>query len=66
MPVGVPEEQKRRTNQRTPVGVPVKDPLKVKSVIKEFSRTQKCKSEGEFTYLKRVIVCCLYSSGELT
>ena len=47
-------------------GCTAKDPLKVKLVIKESSRTQECKSEGEFTYLKRVMVCCLYSSGELT
>ena len=40
MPMDVPEEQKRITNQR----VPAKDPPKVKLVIEESPKTQECKS----------------------
>ena len=40
MPMDVPEEQKRITNQR----VPAKDPSKVKLVIEESPKTQECKS----------------------
>ena len=46
-------------------GVPAKNHLKVKLVIEESPRTQGCKSQGEFTYLKKCKVCGLYSGTEL-
>ena len=64
--MGVLEQQKEREPIESTDGVPAKNPPKVKSVIEESSRTQECKSWGEYTYLEKFRVWCLYSSGELT
>ena len=62
----IPKEQKEREPIESTSWVSDKDPSNIKSVIEESPRTQECKSYGEFTYLKKVKVCSLYSNGELT
>ena len=47
-------------------GMLAKNPPKIKIVIEESRRTQEYKIWGEFTYLKKVRVGCLYSSRELS
>ena len=65
MPMDVPKEQ-REEPIKGHQWVPTKDPLKVKLVIEDFPRTQECKRQGGFAYLKKGKVCGLYNGRELT
>ena len=65
--MGVLEKKKREKEPIESTGrVLAKNPLNVKLGTEESLRTQECKSQGKFMYLKKVRVCCLYSSGDLT
>ena len=44
MPMGIPEEKKKKNQSKGTGGVLAKDPPKAKSVIEESLRTQECKS----------------------
>ena len=64
-PIRVPEEKYNKEPTESTCKVSIKDPSKVKSIIEEFPRTQKCKELGNFMYLEEIDTLWLNSGVEL-